>query len=441
MGKKAILVLWRAETFNEEVDKAAGNTLIFHCPKIDVIAEGEIDEKIVKEVKADPRLTSLIIEAAAPHYKELVQLFAGALKDLNAGVISGKTPLDQADEAFKKAFDSKVLGKSVEKAIQKMSEAAGTKVAKHFADTTAYRNYQIILTCKIVLAGSGVVVSVALIASSPWTAGAGAVIGIIGLAKSSIQLVSMIKDALADVDDEIKKAYKVWDSLQAEAAKSSGAEFAKKTQDFFKDRKKWKKEIGKDVHTSKEVINELANAIIGLKPFGKTLKEAKTHLNLAETKLKGVEVAVTKLSKKVPRVLQKIDALQAELLISKSEPTKNDKINEKKLEELETKLKTLNEGIDKYNAYQKAHQEFIDQLQTKLDLVEKHFGGKREVAVEALELALKGWDLALAIATVDPSGMAFSLAGLAVDGAEYLLDKKVTKDFDKTVKQFTDNIK
>jgi hypothetical protein len=424
----SIFVLYQTKTFAADVNKAAGNPTRFTFPdtaELSVYLEAK-DPKAFKDIAADPILQQQIHQRCQDQYKSLVKFFAGALQDIN------KSTDDDAEEAFKKAFSEGNLKQFYNYNIENMVAATKEVLAAQKNLEIDYKKYQVQVVAGISLTVGGMAVSIALIASTPFHFGAGTVIGIWGLAKSAVSLITMVADGLRSVDDSITDVAKTFIDVQAAFKKKHGA----------------KKDL------AKSVFNEVTQFLVASKFFD-TLKESAEKLELAQNKLNGMELEWHAIGKKINKTLEKIDKIQEAQKLVEKDPQTYGKAAEKQkykpadLQKLEDKLAKLISKNDSFLEKFKLRHKWMSDLTKWIEALLKEQKNEQKF-LKILEESLKLADVLLAVAGAgDWSTLAEAAEEVVPGEASFFLDKAVAvaaghaaaKSVDDTKKGFTAKFK
>lgn len=169
-------------------------------PTLDFKIEVELAKEIEKEASKDPLLQQEFKDAAKEIYDMAVRETAKKLKAFDAYF-----------EGMMKKGDEKAVKKQVETvnsvikndcAMYKL--AAEQAVDKAWAELKAKRKewtkFKIKVGCSIAATLAGLAVSIAAMATSPWTGGAGAAFAIIGFIKAGTTLAQDIGKLAMDID-------------------------------------------------------------------------------------------------------------------------------------------------------------------------------------------------------------------------------------------------
>ena len=280
------IILFKSTTMAADVAKAADNPKYFAVPPdLEYTVALEVGESDYKVLSKDPLLHQEVLDAAQVKYKELVAVLGDAFKEANRLM---KEKPQQATETF--VTMANAIQAQTEKYLME-AEKAATKVWEELKKTKKeYTKYKVGVGAKIVLGVGGIVTSIALMASSPFTAGAGAVISIIGLAKSSIALGKQIAIACEEVETTIANFLHKLKSVLANADPKKG-------------------KVGDAKLILKEITGQVSEAVIGVS-LVTTLKETEEEFDTAGKKLKGVVVGVHELAVTLNSTLEKTEKLK-----------------------------------------------------------------------------------------------------------------------------------
>jgi len=260
------------------------------------------------EAEEDYVTPAFMVEDAQDVGKETVDAIVDAAKKVDA--FKG-TPqaVDKKRADFVRLAEA--LIRSQAKKLEKIPDARWKKfVARH----QQYRDYKIKAGFDVTIGVLGVAGSAAGIVGS---GGAGLVLGIVALVRSTAGLMKQIYDLALDADKVGKDLKKDCDTLMARYKDAVG-KANKKTQ------------------AAAEVGGTVLKSILGTDaPFLATIPKAKSNLDLWDNKIAGVTVAGREASKKISQALKGCDA--AEKMIKKAEGKEAQKIY-KTLVELRKKL-------------------------------------------------------------------------------------------------------
>lgn len=273
-------------------------------------------------------LRAEFFEAAYDVAKKLGPSLKNKLEDIDErfaqGVVKGNNVPALMSAAFGE-FET-AYAKDVDKAIQKIV----TDLEK---DRSDYTWYQVKTTVSIGSKVGGIAVGVASIATAGWT-GAGTVLGVATLLKSSVELVSQCMDA--------------W-----QEARDLGLEINKSILEL-------KEQFAKDARAltgTKEVAKDALERLTGFQMNG--TKAVKEKLGLFGSKIQGCNVKATNMGKEIDESMREVDGLS------------------RKIAKAETLLKGV-KGVD------------ISRLSKKHDQVSKHVGELVKLAADYKEDYKKG---------------------------------------------------
>lgn len=196
----------------------------------------------------------------------------------NSGEVKGNDVPKLMEAAFA-AFESE-YAKQADAAIQKVWDGLVKEKAE-------YRNYKIKTAVSIGSKVGGIGIGVAAIAAAGWT-GAGTVVGLISLVKSTIDLANKVLDGLKEAR---KLALEIAEDLKA--LKDAYAKDSKLI-------------IG-----SKEVSKDAIARLTGIQM--NTVTSVKSNVGLFGDKIKGCNVNATKMGTKIDQSLREADAVLAKI--------------------------------------------------------------------------------------------------------------------------------
>lgn len=409
------ILIWHPTNFASEVNKEAGSSLIYKCPddfRLELVLRFKENDKILKNLEKDPLLHQAMVDAFIKNkdYQQLIKFLGTALKAINQIASTSDDP-DAGEAEFARWFSEASLKKDVEPILQKLADAGGT-VWTHYCKTKGeYTKYKVKIAAHFALVSAGmatsVAINIALLATSEFHFGAGSVIGIVGLAKSTVELIGLVVDCLKSVDTAIEEALETFLAVHGDLKK--------------------KKLKGEAKQIAKEVADTLFEHVVGVSGGLKTLSNAQKKLTLAEKKMLGSELALHTLSKKIQKTIDKIDKLQAQIKEHEKTPLAErvdkgklgfDLIKIGKLEaKLHQQLKSMDVAQDMFSI----RKNLISSMRPQLDeLIKTHKNQQR--AVEVLSGMLTALEIAGKLATTDFTAIA-DLVGVAADAAALVADK------------------
>ena len=150
--------------------------------------EVEMDSKLEKEAGKDPLLKAEMWEKVNDVYDDLVERIADNLKKTDKGAIQLRDTNQL--EKMKKLVD--VVNKGIEGATQIAQEKAEKAVQEHWDELCKkkkeYLKYKIKIVATVVGAAAGLITSITMMAATPFSGGASAAFGIIGMVKSTVTI-------------------------------------------------------------------------------------------------------------------------------------------------------------------------------------------------------------------------------------------------------------
>lgn len=411
MAKTVEYELYRTTDLAEKINAAAKNTDFFAFPEsyqIRLVLQCDEKSDIHKALEEDPRLHQEIIDSIKNHkgttkkeLKKLIEKFGAALEDINKFATQGR--LEEANEAFARYFNEEIFVSNSQAAIDAMVNDAKAAWDNLCKVKTAYKKYviRIVANYTIITAGvaANVGINVAVIATSGFHFGAGTVLSVLGLIRSTMSLARLTVNCFKSVDTAVKEAMDALLSVQ---------------------KKKDRKWLGNIELFTETMANELADELLKLPGFFDTIKKVEEKVDLARNKLNGTEIQLHTLAESIQKTMEAQDKMLEKLEIMKNAgaletiPKKlrfdKDKLvaNQRKLE----KLLKKNEIKDtKFKILKTA----LDDIESKLGELQKHTSSKiTEGTRLALSGTLKAINLGISLATMDFSS-ATDIASLSID--------------------------
>lgn len=387
-------------------------------PKLSFKVVVELDKKMEKGVEKDPLLqqefhagASEVLEQTKDTIEKKCKVFDKAFVQMVAKGASEKDmekQLKGLNDAIKN--DVKVAEKGAELAAQK----AWTSLQKKKKEWSKFK-----IKIGVSIAGTlaGLAVSIAAMATSPFSGGAGAALGIIGLIKSGVSLAKDIGKLAINIDQS--KVILVKNLAVVEKAASN-----------------------KGLNAANEVSAAVFQEFLGIsQPSVKTVEDAADTL---KAKYAQMVVKMHDLSKTLNKILKQQDKLKKEFLAEVGKKLKKHPVKDKK-----TQLVMVSKALDTALANNYA------EVQNAIDKIQIMYGDARDWAskikdlmkrVKALTIkdpkALKVFReglkfAALALSPIDGNSIATGAKDLAlgVGGAAggYAYDKITSKALDGTV--------
>lgn len=249
------------------------------------------DSKLVKvtvtgqigaEGAKNAALRAEFFEASYAAGKALGPALKKLLESIDEQFRSGKLKAADVPKAMASAFAA------FESDYEKKADEAIQKIwANLQKDKKEYRSYKIKTVVSIGAKIGGIAVGVASLAGAGWT-GAGTVIGIIALVKSSVELVGKISDGLKEARTLGVEINEALADLKAAFAKDSAA-----------------------LTGTKEVAKEVLTRLTGIRT--KTVNAVGNSIGLYSSKLQGCNANASDLGSKIDQLLREADALSAKI--------------------------------------------------------------------------------------------------------------------------------
>lgn len=387
-------------------------------PVMDFKIEVDLPKEIEKEAAKDPLLQQEFKDEALKIYEMAKTETAKKLKAFD-GLFEGM---------INKGADPKDVEKqvntvnSVLKNDMKMYELAAEKaVEKAWSDLQGkrkeWKNFKIKVGCSIAATLAGLAVSIAAMATSPWSGGAGAAFAIIGFIKAGVKLSQDIAKIAMDID-AAKKQVEVNLKVVEKAVQNKG------------------------LNAVNEVSAAVLQEFIGIsQPSIKTTSSAMDTLKAKYAKL---IVDVHDLAKTLNKALDSQDKLEREFLAEVAEklkrhPTtdKSGQLNkiksnfDKQMDKLRTKVSDLIGEVGKLYDTIKGWAKTVTELGNRVTELQLRDPKGLKVFREALKFCM------LATAIFDGNSVAEKAKdlgmGIGAAGASYAYDKIVSKSVDGTI--------
>lgn len=411
MAKYVVIDMKKAKT-------GVSNLKFLTEPLMDFKIEVDLPKDIEKEAAKDPLLQQEFKDEALKIYE------------------MAKTETAKKLKAFDKLFEDMINKgadpKEVEKQVNtvnsvlsndmKMYELAAEKaVDKAWSDLQGkrkeWKNFKIKVGCSIASTLAGLAVSIAAMATSPWSGGAGAAFAIIGFIKAGVKLSQDIAKIAMDIDDA-KKQVEMNLKVVEKAAQNKG------------------------LYAANEVSAGLLQEFIGIsQPSIKTTGSAMDTLKAKHARL---IVDVHDLAKTLNQALDSQDKLEKEFLSEvaeklKQHPTtdKSGQMNkiksnfEKEMDKLRKKVVGLISDVGKLYDDIKGWSKTVTDLGKRVEELQLKDPKGLKVFREALKFCM------LATAIFDGNDVASKAKdigmGIGAAGASYAYDKIVSKAVDGTV--------
>ncbi len=182
----------------------------------------ELDKKMEKGAEKDPLLIQEFQNAAMEVYDQTVKTIEQKCKVFDKGFLE-MVSKGASKSDLKKQLDG--LNNAIKNDVKVAEKAAEIQVAKAWASLQKKRKewskFRIKIATTIVGTLAGLAVSIAAMATSPFSGGAGAALGIIGFVKSGVTLATEIGKIAISID-AAKKVVELNLKVVETAAKKSG---------------------------------------------------------------------------------------------------------------------------------------------------------------------------------------------------------------------------
>ncbi|WP_261399875.1 hypothetical protein [Leisingera daeponensis] len=402
----------------KNVDIGASGLEMVKPPKLSFKVVVELDKKMEKGVEKDPLLqhefqagASEVFEQTRNTIEQKCKVFDKAFVQMaNKG--ADKKDMEKQLKGLNDAIKNDI--KVGEKAAELAAQKAWTSLQKKKKEWSKFK-----IKVAVSIAGTlaGLAVSIAAMATSPFSGGAGAAFGIIGLIKSGVTLAKDIGKLAINIDQS--KAILVKNLVVVEKAASNKA-----------------------LNATNEVSAAVFQEFLGIsQPSVKTVEDAADTL---KAKYAQMVVKMHDLSKTLNKILKEQEKLKKEFLAEVGKKLKKHPVKDKK-----TQLVMVSKALDTALAGNYAEvQKAIDKIQTMYadargwannikDLM-KRVNALTIKDPKALKVFREGLKFAaLALSPIDGNSIATGAKDLAlgVGGAAggYAYDKITSKVLDGTV--------
>ena len=379
------------------------------------------DDKVFKQVTSDSILLTDMNKAAQKACDQTIGAVVSKLKAWDK-LIEGMVDKGEKESVIKKQIDglNKAMAQDVAVGI-KGAEAAITAVWDKYSKTKKeYKGYKIKIGLKITGLIAGLATSIALMAATPFTGGASAAIGIIGMAKTGVTLAKEIGTAAMEVESSMKLLAASVRVVESAARKGKAA-----------------------VHGN-EVSAAVLNQFLGVAQ--PSIKECGSQLQTVQSKMKGIEVKSHNLSKALNRLLDKQEELRKGFMgdVNKQlgkHPSSNAgahaKTIEKRLDDIlgknyEAVQKSIDATMEMHRRFENGSKVIERDLRPRVVELLKM---RANAGYKILDLALELSEIPLAL--LDGNGIAKSAdaiaTGLGPTIAAMAYDKLSDKVLDKTL--------
>jgi len=271
-----------------DADCAVSGLKFVSVPKMSFNVEVDFDKKIFAKVKDDAILLEDMNKAARKAYDAICAGISSKIKIFDK-LFQG---MDEKG-AKKEEIDKQLAG--LNKALEQ-DRAVGEAMARaevekcwdtYSAKKKEYKTYKIKIGVTIFGAVAGLVTSIALMATAPFTGGASAAFSIIGMFKSAVTLVREIGSAWMEIETSQKLLGKQIDIVEKAAQSVAG-------------------------RRANEITAMVLDNFLGI--ANPSLKSCDDALGTVEQKLKGIEIKTHEASKLLNKIIDEQERLQKEFL-------------------------------------------------------------------------------------------------------------------------------
>lgn len=320
---------YRNVDMDGDVQRAAGTLEVMTFPKgMKFSVEVEFDDKLKKEIGADPLLKQDMWLAVDEVYKDLVKRIGENLKNTDRGAVTLRN--GKEIDKLKKLVD--VVNRNIVAAKDIAQENAQKKLIGHCEGLKKkrkeYTKYKIKIVCTITSATAGLVTSLALIGTSGFTAGASGALGVVGMFKSCATIATEVIAAAQTVQQSIA-------TLQVQLGVVEKA---------------WTEtKVGGHAN---EISAAVFKEFLGVSQ--PSVKSCQSNLATAKSKLTGIDVKMHDMAKEVTKAMGKSRQMRDEFLAGANERLKKhpdpqalQKYGPKVIANMNTYMKDADDRINK----------------------------------------------------------------------------------------------
>jgi hypothetical protein len=268
-----------------DADIASSKLRYLVPPKFTFEVEVDWDSKVYDLVKKDAVMLQEMNDEVGKIYEQNAEAIKSKLEAFEALITKMvDNNADKADiERQKKGLDDSIqkdhdtAEKAAEKAVEKVWSEWSRKKSE-------YKSYKAKIVITIVGSVASLAASIGMMVSTPFTGGAGAVVGILSMVKSVVQIARELASAAQDVETSLKVLDKQLEILEKVA----------------------KTNIGRKAN---EYAGALGTQILGIAQ--PTIKSAKSNLETVQAKLTPVETDVREAGKLLNDLLDEQEKMRA----------------------------------------------------------------------------------------------------------------------------------
>ena len=328
---------------SEEVSSKYPMRNILNC---EVHIEMSISSEVFTAFETDIITYTHMREAVCDGFKLYRENCANALAAWGELKENDPTEVEAATQA--KWVEFRTLMQGAQEALDSdLQTIALDSLSKWDKKKLDYKNYVIGLRCKVAVAATGVAGGIAGLATSPFSFGAGAVLGIWGVATGLATLVDTVRRSFLDADAAFNEAVRLVLAVQKNYTDGSKA-----------------------VNTAKESGVELLGTILGTK-LNTGASSASERLNDAIKKWTKMDMDSRQVAQAIPTLINALETLNTQRL---SDPTYSDYVKRKKINQ-DPKFNAIAVQLDKLLTQ-------TIQTQTDIKLVNDQCDGMLEIMSE-----------------------------------------------------------
>jgi hypothetical protein len=405
-----------------EADIKASGLKFLAIPKMSFAVDVDFDKKIFDKVKNDAILLEEMNDAVKKAYQQICAGIGGKMTAFDKyfqGMDKTGVEKQEIDKQLAKVNAALEQDRSVGEAIcRAVVEKCWTDYAKVKKE---YSKYKIKIATTIIGAAAGLVTSIALMATSPFTGGASAALSIIGMFKSAVTIIKEVGSAWMDIETAQSLLAKQIAVVEKAAKTVAG-------------------------RRANEITAMVLDNLLGI--ANPSLKACEGALDTVEKKLMGINIKTHEASKLLNKIIDEQERLQKEFLKEASVKLNKQAPNKAKaqLKDIEDRLDDflvpsrieVGEQIEKVMEMSKAFKiakGVTDDLKKRVDALKAQIPKKE---ADAMTFARNALSLAsIPLGAMSGNGMAKSAAdlasGLGSAGGSFIYDKITGKVLTGTV--------
>ncbi|MEM7439063.1 MAG: hypothetical protein AAF393_05640 [Pseudomonadota bacterium] len=241
--------------------------------------------KVLTDEK-DPQTLAFMVEDAQKVGAAVVSRIVDTIKKIEASTKDKPvSAVDKVRSGFKPLVD-----KAIQAAAKELDKIPGRRWANFVKRKQQYKDYQINVAKTFTLGSLGILGGVIGLATTPFTAGASTVLGLVSLTRSVAAITREIVNAARDAETTLKVLQSDLKSLEKAYHKADGT--ARKRQG------------------ASEVASSVVKGLLGTDPVWATLPKCADNAKTLDNKLAGLEVAGRKASTEIMKGFDICDDLE-----------------------------------------------------------------------------------------------------------------------------------